>query len=51
MDIYQPGACLMNQGRGLEGLPRLLLGHLLSREFTQFVVDRWKKLFGGQRVV
>jgi hypothetical protein len=37
----------MHQGRGLESLSRLLLGHLLRRELAQLVVDQRQQLLGG----
>ena len=35
----QPHVSLMNQGGGVEGVPRFLGGHLRSRELPQLVVD------------
>ena len=40
----------MHQGRGLERLPRLLLGQLLRRQLAQLVVDQRQELLGGVRV-
>src|SRR5262249_57815895 len=39
-----------DQGGGLEGLPRLLLGQLLRRQLAQLVVDQRQELAGGVRV-
>src|SRR5262249_38902156 len=40
----------VDQGGGLERLPRLLLGQLLRGELAQFVVDEGQELRGGVRV-
>ena len=38
--IEQPEVRLVDQGRGLEGLPGLLLGQLLGGQPAQLVVDQ-----------
>jgi len=48
--IDQPDVRLVNQGRGLKGLPGLLLGHLLSGQLPQLLVDQGQQLLGGGRV-
>ena len=40
----------MNQSRGLEGLPGLLLGEFLRRQFPQLIIDKWQELLGGVRI-
>src|SRR5262249_53599957 len=55
-----PGVChlaadqaevgLVDQGGGLQGLPRLLLGQLLRGEPAQLVIDKGEQLLGGVRV-
>ena len=40
----------MDQGRGLEGLARLLLGQPLGGQLAQLVVDQRQELLGGLRV-
>lgn len=40
----------MHQGRRLERLARVLLGHLPGSQFPQFVVDQGQKLLGGRGV-
>ena len=46
--IHQPDVGLMDQGRGLERLARLLLSHLLGGQLPQLVVDQRQKLLGGR---
>jgi hypothetical protein len=41
----------MDQGRGLEDLPRLLLGHLLGRQLAKLVVGQRQRLRGGLGLV
>jgi len=38
---------LMDERGGLQGLTRLLLGHLLRGELAEFVVNQWQQLFSG----
>ena len=40
----------MDQGRGLERLPRLLAGQFLCGQLAEFVVDQRQELAGGVRV-
>ena len=40
----------MDQGRGLERLPGLLLGQPLRGQLAQLVVDQRQELLGGLRV-
>ena len=47
LGIDQPEVGLVDQGGGLEGLPRLLLGQLLRGQFAQLVVDQRQQLLGG----
>jgi len=47
LDIHQPQVHLVDQGRCLEGLARPLLSHLVSRKFTQRIIDQRHQLFGG----
>ena len=47
LDVHQSDIRLVDQGRGLKRLARLLLGHLLGRQLPQFVVDQRQKLLGG----
>src|SRR5262249_41315679 len=49
-DVHQPQVRLVDQGGGLEGLARLLLGQPLGREPAQFVVDQRQELRGGGRI-
>ena len=42
----QPQVRLVDQGRGLERLPRLLLGQLLRGQLAQLVVDQRQQLLG-----
>ena len=46
----EPQVRLMDQGRGVERLARLLLGQLLGRQLAQLVVDQGQELLGGLRV-
>src|SRR5262249_34251410 len=46
-DVYQTQVGLVDQGRGLQRLARLLLGQLRCRKFPQFVVDQGQQLLGG----
>jgi hypothetical protein len=47
--VHQPEVRLVDQGGGLEGLARLLLGQLLRRQPAQLLVDQ-QQLVGGARV-
>jgi hypothetical protein len=40
----------MDQGRGLQGLARLFLGQLLSRELAQLLIDEGQKLLRRARI-
>jgi hypothetical protein len=40
----------MDQGGGLQGLPRWFLGHLVRRQLTQLVIDQRQQLLGGQSI-
>ena len=46
LDIDQPDVNLVNQRRGLQGLARLFLGHLLSGQAAEFLIDQRQKLLG-----
>ena len=46
----QPQVRLVDQGGGLERLPRRFPGKLLCGQFAQFVVDQGQELAGGVRV-
>jgi hypothetical protein len=48
--IHEAKVGLVNQCRGLEGLPRLLLGQFLRRQLAQFVVDQRQQLRGSVRI-
>ena len=48
--VDQPQVRLVDQGRGLERLARLLLGQLARRQLAQLVVDQRQELLGGLRV-
>jgi hypothetical protein len=50
LHIHQADVRLMDQCRGLEGLARLLLGHLLGGQLPQFVVDQGQELLRSPRV-
>ena len=50
LDVHQPQVGLVDQGRGLERLARLLLGQPLRRQLAQLVVDQRQELLGGGRV-
>ena len=43
----QPEVGLVDQGRGLERLPRLLLGQLLRGQPAELVIDQRQQLLGG----
>src|SRR5262249_34257904 len=45
--LHQPQVRFMDQGRGIERLPRLLVRELLGRQFAQLIVDQWQELVGG----
>jgi hypothetical protein len=45
--VHQAKVRLMHQRRGLERLPRLLLGEPLPRQPAQLVVDQRQQLIGG----
>src|SRR6266581_3771769 len=47
-DELQP--CLMDERRGLQGLPRRLLGHLVRREFAQLIINQRQQFIGSLRV-
>jgi hypothetical protein len=40
----------MDQGRGLKGLTRRLLGHPRAGESAQFFIDQWQQFLGGRGV-
>jgi hypothetical protein len=42
---------LVNEGRGLERLPRLFLGEALRRQLTQLVIDQRQELVGCAEAV
>jgi hypothetical protein len=46
---HQAEVRLVNEGRRLERLTRLLLGQLLGGELTQLVVNQRQELLGGAR--
>ena len=48
--VHQPQVRLVDQGRGLERLARLLLGQPLRGQLAQLVVDQRQQLLGGVRV-
>ena len=48
--IHQPQIRLVDQGRRLQRLPRLLLGQLRRRQLPQFVVDQRQQLLGRRRI-
>ena len=50
LGVDQADVGLVDQGGRLESLPRLLLGHLLCRQFPQLVVDQRQKLLGGMGI-
>ncbi len=45
--VDQPEIRLVDQGRGLERLPGLLLRQLHGGQLAQFVVDERQELLGG----
>ena len=47
LHVHQPDVHLVDQGRGLKRLPRLLLGHLLGRQLPQLVIDQGQELLRG----
>ena len=47
---YEAQVGLVDQGRGLEGLPGPLLGQLLGRQPAQLVIDQRQELLGGAPV-
>ena len=47
---HQPHIRLMDEGRRLERLPRLLLGQPGRGQFAQLVVDQRQKLLSGRRI-
>ena len=44
--VDQPDVRLMDEWRGLERLAGLLLGHFLSRQFSQLIVEQRQELLG-----
>lgn len=40
----------MDQCRRLQGLPGVLLGHLLRGELSQLALDQWQEMLGCVRV-
>jgi hypothetical protein len=40
----------MHQGRGLQSLPRLLLGQPLGRELAQLIINQRQQLLCGVRI-
>ena len=40
----------MHQGRGLERLPRFLMGQLGRRQLAEFFVNQRQELLGGGRI-
>ena len=44
--VHQPQVGLVDQGRGLEGLPGLLAGQPLGGQLAQLVVDQRQELLG-----
>jgi hypothetical protein len=47
LDVHQSDVRFMDECRGLQGLARRLLGHLLGSQLPQLVVDQGQKLLGG----
>src|SRR5262249_25422231 len=45
--VHKPDVGFVDQGRGLEGLADLLVGHLLGRQPPQLVIDERQELLGG----
>jgi hypothetical protein len=50
LDIHQPEVGFVDQGRGLERLPGLLLGEFLRRELAQLLIDQGQELLRGVRI-
>src|SRR5262249_31887000 len=48
--LHQSQVRFMDQGRGIERLPRLLVRELLGRQFAQLLVDQRQELLGGGRI-
>ena len=48
--VHQADVGFVDQGRGFERLPWLLLSELLGRQLAQLVVDQRQELFGRLRV-
>jgi hypothetical protein len=48
--LHQSQVRLVDQGRGLQGLARLLLGHAITCQLAQLVVDQRQQLRGGVRI-
>ena len=47
LDIDQAQVGLVDQGGGLERLPRFLVGQLLGGQLAQLVIDQRQQLRGG----
>jgi hypothetical protein len=45
---FQP--CFMHQRSGLQGLARRFMGHLLRREFAQFLINQWQQFVRGSGI-
>jgi len=43
--IYQPQICLVNQGRGLQGMAGPLTPQVMVCQAVQFVIDHWNQSF------
>jgi hypothetical protein len=48
--VHQPQVRLVYQGRGLERLPRLLVGDALGGQLAKFLVHQGEEVAGGGRV-
>jgi hypothetical protein len=48
--INQAQVRFVDQGRGFQGLSRLLMRHLLGGQLSQLIVDKRQKQLGGMRV-
>ena len=48
--VHQAEVGLVDQGGGLQRLPGILLGQLLSRQFAQLLVDQRQELPRGVRI-
>jgi hypothetical protein len=46
----QPEICLVNEGGGVQGVARFLLGHPCLGKLPQFVVDEREQISGCQAV-